>query len=114
MKLDRLDDILERLSELESKVEEKKNQPTENLGAMNEKEIIRAILAEQKLSQAALAKRIPGWKQSNVSNVLNLGHKGMRIDVLYKVLAALGYEIVIRNEEKEWVYSPEEGEDEEL
>lgn len=108
--MDKLDDILERLT----KLEEKKNMPTENFGAMNEKEIIRAILAEQRLSQAALAKRIPGWKQSNVSNVLNLGHKGMRIDVLHKVVTALGYEIVIRNEEKEWVYSPEEDEDEEL
>ena len=72
---------------------------------MNEKEIVKEVMAMRGWSQATLAKEAGFKQQSNVTGLLNRGENGMRIDKLAKMLKAMGCEIVIRDKMgsgKEW------------
>lgn len=72
---------------------------------MNEKEIVKEVMAMRGWSQATLAKEAGFKAQSNVTGLLNRGESGMRIDNLLKMLNAMGCEIVVRDKMgsgKEW------------
>ena len=72
---------------------------------MNEKEIVKEIMAMRGWSQATLAKEAGFKQQANITGLLNRGENGMRIDKLAKMLSAMGCEIVIRDKMgsgKEW------------
>ena len=72
---------------------------------MNEKEIVKEVMALRGWSQATLAKEAGFQQQSNVTGMLNRGENGMRIDKLAKMLSAMGCEIVVRDKMgsgKEW------------
>ena len=69
---------------------------------MSEKEIIRAILKQRGWSQQRLAEAVNerfnmGWKQSNITGMLTGNTTGIRVDNLYKIFAALGCEIIVRD-----------------
>lgn len=72
---------------------------------MTEKEIVRDILKMRGWSQARLAEEVGGWKQTNVAGVLNTNTTGIRTDTLYKMLTAMGCEMIVRDKMgsgKEW------------
>ena len=72
---------------------------------MNEKEIVKEVMALRGWSQATLAKEAGFKQQSNVTGLLNRGENGMRVDKLAKMLNAMGCEIVVRDKMgsgKEW------------
>lgn len=57
-------------------------------------------------SQQKLADEVGLKRQSNISNMLNTSTKGMRVDTFFKLLDAMGCEIVVRDKmgsKKEWV-----------
>lgn len=103
-------DIEKRLEKLEELLMTRNWTGATNRKAMNDKEIIRAVMKKKQLSQDDLAGKIPGWKQTNVSGLLNNRKRGVRIDNLYKVFSAMGCEIVIRDQDQEWVYVPDQEE----
>ena len=73
---------------------------------MNEKEIVKEVMAMRGWSQATLAKEAGFKQQANITGLLNRGENGMRIDKLAKMLNAMGCEIVIRDKMgsgKEWM-----------
>lgn len=73
---------------------------------MNEKEVIKEIMAMRGWSQSKLAEEVGGgWKQTNVTGLLNNTKNGMRIDNLMKMLCALGCDVIVRDKmgsNKEW------------
>lgn len=73
---------------------------------MTEKEIVRAIMQTRGWSQQKLAEEAGFKSQSNVTGLLNRGNKGMRTDQLFRLLDALGCELVVRDKmdnKNEWV-----------
>lgn len=68
---------------------------------MTEQEIIKTILMMQKVSQEELAHLVGYKSQTNIAGLLNNSKRGMRVDKLVQLLDALGYELVIREEEPE-------------
>ena len=72
---------------------------------MNEKEIVKEVMAMRGWSQSTLAKEAGFKSQSNITGLLNNNKNGIRIDNLAKMLNAMGCEIVIRDKMgsgKEW------------
>lgn len=72
---------------------------------MNEKEIVKEVMAMRGWSQATLAKEAGFKNQTNITGLLNRGASGMRTDNLIKMLSAMGCEVVIRDKMgsgKEW------------
>ena len=64
---------------------------------MNVVKIIREVMKEKEISQARLAE-IAGFRgQSNITGILNNSKGNVRVGNLYRIMDALGYEIVIRN-----------------
>lgn len=63
--------------------------------AANAEETIRCILGEEKMTQQDLADRM-GITRQNISQSLNRNAKSMRYDSFSKMVAALGYEIVVK------------------
>lgn len=61
---------------------------------MNERQIIRAILKEEGLTQPELSERL-GYKRETVGTILK-GKSVMGVDKMCRMLEALGYEAVIR------------------
>ena len=59
-------------------------------------EAIKAIMKEQRVSQAKLAEKMKVYGQQWVYNMLNAKH-GVRTDSLIKAMEAMGYEVVLRN-----------------
>lgn len=73
---------------------------------MNSKKTIKAIMADRGWSQQKLAEEAGYQSQSNITGILNRGNSDMRVDLLVKLAAAMGCEVVIRdkyNPKKEWV-----------
>ena len=64
---------------------------------MTEKDVIREAMNARGWSQAKLAEEAGFKGQTNVSGLLNNNKNGIRVDKLYRVLNAMGYEIVIRD-----------------
>lgn len=72
---------------------------------MNEKEVIREVMKLRDWNQTKLAEKAGFKSQSNITGLLNNGKSGMRIDNLYKILRAMGCEIIVRDtmgSKKEW------------
>ena len=80
---------------------------------MTEKKVVREVMKLRDWSQPKLAEEVGGWTQSNISGLLNNNKNGIRIDNLYKMLNAMGCEIVIRDKmgsKKEWIIDMKEDE----
>lgn len=61
----------------------------------NAAEIILAIMEKEEVGPTVLAERM-GCVRQNVSQMLTRGNKNMRYDSFYKLVDALGYEIIVR------------------
>lgn len=81
---------------------------------MTEKDVVREVMALRKWSQPMLAKESGFKSQSNITGLLNNNKNGIRMDNLFKMLNAMGCEIVVRDKmgsKKEWVIDMEEESD---
>lgn len=61
---------------------------------MNDRQIIRAILKRMGMTQPELSEKI-GYKKETVGTILK-GKSEMGVGKLYRMLNALGYEVIIR------------------
>ena len=80
---------------------------------MTEKDVVRKCMAICKWSQTELAKKAGFKSQSNITGLLNNNQNGIRMDNLFKMLDAMGFEIVVRDSRdhsKEFVIDMEEEE----
>ena len=80
---------------------------------MNEKEVVREVMKMRGWSQPTLAVEAGFNHQSNISGLLNNNKNGIRIDNLFKMLNAMGCEIVVRDKmgsKKEWIIDMKEDE----
>lgn len=79
---------------------------------MDERVLVKTLLKEIGWSQERLAKEAGFEGQSNITGLLNNSKSGMRVEKLYRVLNAMGYELVVRDKRdkrKEWLITKEEG-----
>lgn len=75
---------------------------------MDEKAVVREVMAMRGWSQKKLADEAGFNGQSNVSAFLNGTKNGVRIDNLFKMLNAMGCDIIVRDKmgsNKEWKIS---------
>lgn len=80
---------------------------------MNEKQVVREVMKLRGWSQPTLATEAGFNNQSNISGLLNNNKNGIRIDNLFKMLNAMGCEIVVRDKmgsKKEWIIDMREDE----
>ena len=80
---------------------------------MTEKQVVREIMKLRDWSQPKLAEKAGFNSQSNISGLLNNNKNGIRMDNLFKILNAMGCEIVVRDtmgSKKEWVIDMKEDE----
>lgn len=78
---------------------------------MTEKDVVRELMALRGWSQAKLAAEAGFKSQSNITGLLNNNQNGIRIDNLFRMLDAMGCEIVVRDKmgsKKEWVIDQKE------
>lgn len=78
---------------------------------MTEKDVVRELMTIRGWSQAKLAIEAGFKSQSNITGLLNNNKNGIRIDNLFKMLDAMGCEIVVRDKmgsKKEWVIDQKE------
>ena len=78
---------------------------------MTEKDVVRELMSLRGWSQAKLAEEAGFKSQSNITGLLNQNHNGIRIDNLFKMLDAMGCEIVVRDKmgsKKEWIIDQKE------
>ena len=64
---------------------------------MTEKEVVRRVMKLRGWSQPMLAKEAGFKSQSNITGLLNNNQNGIRMDNLFKMLNAMGFEIVVRD-----------------
>ena len=72
---------------------------------MTEKDGVRKAMEERKWSQPKLAKQAGFASQSNITGFLNNNSNGIRFDNLFRMLDAMGYDIIVRDRmgsKKEW------------
>lgn len=78
---------------------------------MNDKQIVKAALARTGTSQAALSSKIGYANKTSLATMLSR-QSTLRMDVLHKILDALGFEIIIRPKNRadktEWALSEDE------
>ena len=80
---------------------------------MNEKQVVREVMKLRGWSQPTLAAEAGFNSQSNITGLLNNNKNGMRFDNLFKMLNAMGCEIVVRDKmgsKKEWIIDMKEDE----
>lgn len=80
---------------------------------MTEKEVVREVMKLRGWKQPELAKEANFKSQSNITGLLNNNKNGIRIDNLFKMLNAMGCEIVVRDKmgtKKEWIIDMKDGE----
>lgn len=80
---------------------------------MTEKEVVRKVMETRKWKQPELAKKAGFASQSNITGFLNNNAKGIRFDNLFRMLNAMGCEIVVRDTmgtKQEWVIDMKEEE----
>lgn len=65
---------------------------------MNEKQVLREAMKAKGISQSDLAKAAGYKTQSHIANIL--ARPSMRVDVLIRLLDAMGYEMIIRSKEE--------------
>ena len=73
---------------------------------MTEKDVVRKVMAMRGWSQPKLAAEAGFKSQSNITGLLNNNKNGIRVDNLFRMLDAMGCEIVIRDKmgsKQEWV-----------
>lgn len=73
---------------------------------MTEKDVVRKVMAMRGWNQPKLAAEAGFASQSNITGLLNNNKNGIRIDNLFKMLNAMGCEIVVRDKmgsKQEWV-----------
>ena len=64
---------------------------------MTEKDVVRKAMVMRGWSQPKLATESGFKSQSNITGLLNNNKNGIRIDNLFKMLNAMGFEIVVRD-----------------
>ncbi len=64
---------------------------------MTEKDVVRKGMAMRGWSQPKLASESGFKSQSNITGLLNNNKNGIRMDNLFKMLDAMGFEIVVRD-----------------
>lgn len=77
---------------------------------MTEKDVVRKVMALRKWSQPMLAKEAGFKSQSNITGLLNNNQNGIRMDNLFKMLNAMGCEIIVRDKmgsNQEWIIDME-------
>ena len=80
---------------------------------MTEKDVVREVMELRGWKQPQLAKKSGFKSQSNITGLLNNNKNGIRMDNLFKMLNAMGCEIVVRDTmgtKKEWVIDMKDGE----
>ena len=80
---------------------------------MTEKDVIREIMQIRGWKQPQLAKEAGFKSQSNITGLLNNNKNGIRVDNLFRMLSAMGCELVVRDKmgsKKEWVIDMKENE----
>lgn len=73
---------------------------------MTEKDVVRKVMSIRGWNQPTLAEEAGFKSQSNITGLLNNNKNGIRIDNLFKMLNAMGCEIVVRDKmgtKQEWV-----------
>ena len=65
---------------------------------MNEKQVLREAMRAKGFSQSDLAKAAGYKTQSHIANIL--ARPSMRVDVLTRLLDAMGYELIIRSKDE--------------
>lgn len=71
----------------------------EEFSGDNAAEIIKRIMEKENISRTELANRM-GCVRQNVSQMLTRGTASMRYDSFYRMVKALGYEILLRKNTK--------------
>ena len=61
---------------------------------MKEKDMIRKLMAEHEITQGELAKKAGYKRQSNITGILGR-YQSMRVDILVKLLNAMGYRLMV-------------------
>ena len=78
---------------------------------MNDKQIVKAALTRTGTTQAALSGKIGHANKANIAAMLSRPGT-IRMDIFFKILDALGFEIVVRPKNKadkvEWLLSEDE------
>lgn len=64
---------------------------------MTEKDVVRKAMTMRGWSQPKLATESGFKSQSNITGLLNNNKNGIRMDNLFKMLNAMGFEIVVRD-----------------
>ena len=64
---------------------------------MTEKEVVRKVMELRKWKQPLLAEKAGFASQSNITGFLNNNSKGIRFDNLFRMLNAMGCEIIVRD-----------------
>lgn len=64
---------------------------------MTEKDVVRKIMKMRGWNQPKLAEEAGFRSQSNITGLLNNNKNGIRMDNLFKILDAMGFEIVVRD-----------------
>lgn len=80
---------------------------------MTEKDVVRKAMTMRGWSQPKLASESGFKSQSNITGLLNNNKNGIRMDNLFKMLNAMGFEIVVRDKmgsNKEFVIDMKEEE----
>ncbi len=62
---------------------------------MNDKDIVRAVMSEEKITQKELAKALGLVGQQSIGNMLSR-QNSMRLDNFVKMLDAMGYQVVVK------------------
>lgn len=78
---------------------------------MTEKDVVRKVMEVRKWKQPELAKKAGFASQSNITGFLNNNSNGIRFDNLFKMLNAMGCEIIVRDTMgtgKEWTIDMKE------
>lgn len=73
---------------------------------MTEKDVVRKVMAMRGWRQPKLAAEAGFKSQSNITGFLNNNKNGIRMDNLFKMLDAMGCEIVVRDKmgsKQEWI-----------
>lgn len=65
---------------------------------MTEKDVVRKAMAIRGWNQPKLAKESGFKSQSNITGLLNNNKNGMRMDNLFKMLDAMGFKIIVRDD----------------
>ena len=72
---------------------------------MTEKDVVRKVMEVRKWKQPELAKKAGFASQSNITGFLNNNTNGIRFDNLFRMLNAMGCEIIVKDTMgtgKEW------------